>query len=159
MSYTIFEGTHDAAGLRILLLVSRFNELITGKLLLGAQDSLRRMGAQEGDVDVAWVPGAVELPLAAKAAIARGKYHAVVALGCVIKGDTAHFDYVAGECASGLTRVMTETGVPVAFGVLTVDTLEQALDRTGGKHGNKGGEAAVTAVEMVRLLARLQSAP
>lgn len=155
----ILEGTHDAKGLRVLIAVSRFNELITGRLLTGAQDALRRMGAQDGDIDVAWAPGAYELPLVAKAAIGKGRYHAVVALGCVIKGDTAHFDFVAGECSSGLSRVMTETGVPVAFGVLTTDTLEQALDRTGGKHGNKGGDAAVTAIEMVRLLARIQSGP
>ncbi|MBN8218407.1 MAG: 6,7-dimethyl-8-ribityllumazine synthase [Spirochaetes bacterium] len=152
----IYEGESDARGLKVLILVSRFNDLITRKLLDGARDGLRRMGAAEADVDTAFTPGAYELPFAASTAAKSGRWQAIIALGCVIKGDTAHFDYVAGEAASGISRAMNEGGVPVAFGVLTVDTLEQALDRCGGKHGNKGAEAASVAVEMARLAAKLK---
>lgn len=131
-------------GLRFAVIVARFNENITGRLLDGARQALS--GAET--VDVYYVPGAYELPFAAKKVA--GRYDAVVALGAVIRGDTPHFDYVAGECARGIQQVMLETGTPVAFGVLTTNTLEQALDRVGGKHGNKGYDAAMTAVEMAR---------
>jgi 6,7-dimethyl-8-ribityllumazine synthase len=132
-----------AKGLKIAVIVARFNEKITGKLLDGAKDALT-----EAEVDVYTVPGAYELPFAAMRI--SEQYDAIVALGAVIRGETPHFDYVAGECASGLQRVMLETGVPIAFGVLTTDTMEQAEARAGGDYGNKGYDAAMTAVEMAR---------
>jgi 6,7-dimethyl-8-ribityllumazine synthase len=131
-----------ARSLKIAVVVARFNEAITGKLLEGAREALRTAAA----ADVFYVPGAFELPLAAKKLA--GRYQAIVALGAVIRGDTPHFDYVAGECARGIQQVMLETGVPVVFGVLTTDTLEQAQARAGGAHGNKGYDAAMTALEM-----------
>ena len=137
---------------RVAVVVSRFNETVTNLLLEGARDALRRHGLPDSDVDVVWVPGAFELPVAAEAAAAGGRYDAIVALGCVIRGETAHFEYVAGETAAGITRAGLDTGVPVIFGVLTVDDREQAHDRLGGKEGHKGEEAALTAIEMVSLL-------
>src|SRR5690606_2819664 len=136
----------NASGLRAALIVSRFNAFITEKLRDGAVDVLTRMGAKADDIDVVWVPGAFEIPLAAQVAAESGRYDAVLALGCVIRGATPHFDFVAGEVAGGVGAVQRQTGVPVAFGVLTTDTIEQAIERAGTKAGNKGGEAAMTAV-------------
>ena len=144
----------DGRGLKFAVVVSRFNQEITEKLLAGAQEALRGAGADFPDVF--HVPGAFELPLAAKRLLSSGRYHGVVALGAVVRGDTPHFDYVAGEAATGLARVAADTGVPVAFGVLTCNTLEQAIDRAGAKGGNKGFDAAMTAIEMADLLRRLR---
>ena len=138
----------DATGLRFAIVVARFNSAITDKLLAGACDALKKTGAQHHDVFR--VPGAFELPLAAKMLANTHRYHGVIALGAVIRGDTPHFDYVAGEAARGLQDAALETGVPVAFGVLTTDTLAQAESRTGGADGNKGFDAAMTAIEMAR---------
>lgn len=149
---TTFEGTLDGAGLRVGIVCSRFNELVVDRLLDGARRGLRRHGVADADVDVAWVPGAFELPVAVQAMAASGRYDAVVALGAVIRGATAHFEHVAGPCAAQLAAIAVATGVPVMFGVLTVDTIEQALERAGSKAGNKGEEAAVGAIEMARLL-------
>jgi 6,7-dimethyl-8-ribityllumazine synthase len=148
-----FEGRLEASGLRVAIVVSRFNELVSRQLLEGARDSLRRHGGDEPAV--AWVPGAFEIPLVAHRLASSGRYDAVICLGAVIRGATAHFDYVAGQCAAGVARVSLETGVPVSFGVLTTDTLEQALDRAGGKAGNKGADAALAAVEMASLLRQI----
>jgi 6,7-dimethyl-8-ribityllumazine synthase len=148
----VFEGGLNGAGRRFALAASRFNQLITGQLVAGARDELRRHGVAASAIDVAWVPGSFELPLAVSRLAQTGRYAGIVALGAVIRGDTAHFDYVAGPAASGLSQVATATGVPVAFGVLTTDTLEQALNRAGGKAGNKGAEAARTALELASLL-------
>lgn len=144
-------GDLSAAGIRLAIVVSRFNESITGKLLDGALDAVGKAGATV-DPEVVRVPGAWELPLAAKRAAATGRYDAVICLGAVIRGDTPHFDYVAGECARGLQQVQQESGIPIVFGVLTTDNLAQAEARTGGEHGNKGADAALTAVEMVHVL-------
>ena len=141
--------------MRIGIVVARFNELVSQPLLDGAVDALVRHGADEAHITVAWVPGSFEIPIAARTMAEQGDVDAVVCLGAVIRGDTAHFDYVAGEAARGVAAVHATTGVPAGFGVLTVDTLEQALDRAGGKHGNKGTEWAATAVEMAGLLRRL----
>ena len=143
-------GAHDFA-----VVVSRFNELVTRRLLDGAVAAFGLHGVAPERLDVAWVPGAVEIPVVAARLAASGKYGAVIALGAVIRGDTGHYDHVAGMVASGLAQAATTTGVPVIFGVLTTDTLEQALDRAGGKAGNKGAEAAVTALEMADLMAKL----
>jgi 6,7-dimethyl-8-ribityllumazine synthase len=150
--YAATEGDLDASEMRIAIAVARFNQDVTEQLLEGAQRALEKYGAR--DVLVAWVPGAFELPLVASR-LASGSFDAVVCLGAVIRGETAHFEYVAGECASGITRASLDTGKPVIFGVLTVDTRGQAYDRLGGKEGHKGEEAASTAVEMVSLLRRL----
>ncbi|HWC31929.1 MAG TPA: 6,7-dimethyl-8-ribityllumazine synthase [Actinomycetota bacterium] len=149
---TVHEGEISGRGRRIATVVSRFNDVVTSRLLEGALTALRRHGVADDDVVVAWTPGAFEIPLAAKALAASGEFDAVICLGAVVRGETAHFDYVAGEAASGVQRVALETGVPCIFGVLTTDTLEQALDRAGGKHGNKGWEAASSALEMAGLL-------
>src|SRR5690606_2886644 len=143
-------------GLRFGIVVSRFNEFITGKLLSGAQDALNRHGVSEDAVEIAWVPGAFEIPLVADRMAASGRYDAVIALGAVIRGATAHFDYVAGEVAKGVSSAALKNGVPVIFGVITVDTIEQAIERAGTKSGNKGWEAAVTAIEMANLLRELK---
>jgi len=148
-----FRGEAGARGRRFAIVVARFNELVTAKLLEGAVDCLRTHEVAEDDLDVAWVPGAFELALVARR-LAEG-YDAVVCLGAVIRGETAHFDYVASEAATGIRRASQETGVPVIFGVLTTDTLEQAIDRAGGKHGNKGWDAAMAAMEMASLLEHL----
>ena len=142
-------------GARYAVVASRFNEAVTRRLLDGALDALARHGADPDAVDVAWCPGAFEIPLVAQTLAGSGRYGAVVCLGAVIRGATAHFDYVASGVASGCGRVAQDTGVPVLFGVLTVDTLEQAWERAGTKAGNKGAEAAAAAVEMVNLHARL----
>jgi 6,7-dimethyl-8-ribityllumazine synthase len=148
----VFEGSLDGTGRRVAIAASRFNRLVTDPLVAGAVEALRRHGVAEADVDVAWAPGSFELPLVAARLAATGRYAGVVALGAVVRGATAHFDYVAGEAAAGLGAVARASGVPVAFGVLTTDTMEQALDRAGGKAGNKGAEAALTVLEMAGLL-------
>lgn len=148
-------GSHAGAGLRIAVACARFNQDVTLRLLAGAREAMGRLGVvADGDDPplVVWVPGAFELPLAARAVLEAGRAEAVVALGCVIRGETSHYDFVAGECAAGLQRVQLDTGAPAVFGVLTTETLEQALERSGGSYGNKGAEAVETAVEMVNLL-------
>ncbi len=151
------EGNLVGGGQRFAVVVARFNEFIGRSLLEGALDGLRRHGVPEEDVDVAWVPGAFEIPLIAKRLAATGRYGAVICLGTVIRGATAHFDYVAGGVASGIASASMETGVPVIFGVLTTDTIEQAVERAGTKAGNKGYESAVGAIEMVNLLHNINS--
>jgi 6,7-dimethyl-8-ribityllumazine synthase len=151
----VHEGSLEGRSRRVAVAVSRFNEVVTGPLLDGALAALRRHGLNDQDIDVAWVPGAFELPLAAQRLAASDRFDAVVCLGAVIRGETAHFDLVAEQCAAGIRQAAVNTGVPCAFGVLATDTLEQALDRAGGKHGNKGWEAAVTALEMAGLLESL----
>ncbi|GAA5346547.1 6,7-dimethyl-8-ribityllumazine synthase [Planifilum fimeticola] len=152
----VYEGKLVGQGLRFGIVVSRFNEFITSKLLAGAEDALYRHGASEDAVEIAWVPGAFEIPLAADRMSASGRYDAVIALGAVIRGATAHFDYVAGEVAKGVSGAALKNGVPVIFGVITVDTIEQAIERAGTKSGNKGWEAAVTAIEMANLMRELK---
>ena len=150
------KGTLDASGMRIGIVVSRYNDVISRPLLEGALEALEHHGAAPDDVIVAWVPGAFEIPIAARELAEHGGVDAVVCLGAVIRGETAHFDYVAGEAARGIASVHATTGVPATFGVLTVDTLEQATDRAGGRYGNKGAEAALAAVEMASLLRELR---
>ncbi|NMD69981.1 6,7-dimethyl-8-ribityllumazine synthase [Bacillus sp. DNRA2] len=147
----IIEGNLIGTGLRVAIVVSRFNEFITGRLLSGAEDALNRHGVDEGDVTVAWVPGAFEIPLAAKKLAESGRYDAVIALGTVIRGATPHFDYVNSEVAKGVANTALQSGVPVIFGVLTTDTIEQAIERAGTKAGNKGWDAATSAIEMANL--------
>ncbi len=149
---TVFRGSFEARGRRFALVASRFNEVVVNQLVAGATECLRRHGIAEDDVDVAWVPGAFELPLAAQRLARTDRYDAVICLGAVIRGETAHFDYVAGQAAAGIQRVALDTGVPVLFGVLTTETFEQAMDRAGGKHGNKGWDSAMAAMEMAGLL-------
>jgi len=151
-------GELTAHGLRFAIAVSRFNSFITDRLLAAAVDALQRSGAQNGDVDVVHVPGAFELPLIAKKLALTGKYHALIAIGCVLRGETAHYDYVCSETSRGLQLAQMDTGVPVIFCVLTCDTLEQAIDRAGLKGGNKGFEAGLAAVEMAQLCHKLKSA-
>ena len=150
-----YEGRLDAKGLRIALVASRFNETITRSLLEGALSALRRHGLDEGSMTVAWVPGAFELPLAAKRLAASGEFDAVVCLGAVIRGATTHYDYVCAQAATGIARASLETGVPVIFGVLTTENIEQAIERSGTKAGNKGFDSAVAAIEMADLLRQL----
>ncbi len=147
-----FEGGRDARGLKFAVVAGRFNEFLVKALVDGAVATLTGSGADEQDVDVAWVPGAVELPLVCKRLAASGEYDAVVAIGCVIRGGTTHYDYVCNMAASGINSAMLETGVPIAFGVLTVESIEQAIERAGTKMGNKGAEASLAAIEMARLL-------
>lgn len=151
------EGSARGEGKRVAVVVSRFNEVVTERLLEGARGCLTQHGVSEDAIDVLRVAGAWELPAAAAAALRRGGYDAVVALGCVIRGETPHFDYVAGEAARGLQRLAVEHDVPVTFGVLTTEDREQALARAGGDRGNKGWEAALTALEMADLFAQLRS--
>lgn len=146
----------DARGLKLAVLCARFNAGITERLFAGALDALKRSGAGEADIETVRVPGAWELPMAARAIARSKKPDAIIALGAVIRGDTPHFDYVAGEASRGLMAVQLETGIPVAFGVLTTNTAEQASDRAGGKDGNKGYDAALTAIEMANLIRRLR---
>lgn len=148
----LFEGSHVARGGRYAIVAARFNDFIVKPLVDGATDTLRRSGVDEASIDLAWVPGAWELPLIADKLAATRRYDAIIALGAVIRGATAHFDYVAGGVAKGLASAGERHGLPVIFGVLTVDTIEQAIERAGSKAGNKGGEAAATAIEMVNLL-------
>ena len=154
-SVKIIEGDLDATGLRVACVAARFNDFVVEPLLRGAIDALGRHGVAPRQIEVVRVPGAFELPIAARKLALSGRYDAVIALGAVIRGDTPHFDYVAGECAAGLARIALDSGVPVAFGVLTTDTVEQATDRAGGKDGNKGADAALTAIEMATLLRKL----
>ncbi len=148
----IYEGQLIARGLKFGIVVGRFNEFIAGKLLTGALDGLKRHGASDDDIEVAWVPGAFEIPLMAKKMALSGKNDAVICLGAVIKGATPHFDYVANEVSKGIAQVSLNTEIPVVFGVLTTESIEQAIERAGTKSGNKGFEAAVTAIEMANLL-------
>ncbi len=152
-----YEGRLLGEGLRFGLVVSRFNEFITNKLLEGARDALYRHGVREEDVDVAWVPGAFEIPLVARKMVGMGRYDAVICLGAVIRGSTPHFDYVAAEVSKGVAHVALESGRPVIFGVLTTDSIEQAIERAGTKAGNKGFDAAVAAIEMANLLRALEA--
>ena len=149
------EGGLRVNGARFAVVVARFNDFITEKLLTAAVDTLVRSGARDSDVTVVRVPGAFEIPLAAQRLAQRDEYDAVVALGCVIRGATPHFDYVCAECAKGISSAALATGKPVAFGLLTVDTIEQAIERAGTKAGNKGADAAASAIEMVNLLDRI----
>jgi 6,7-dimethyl-8-ribityllumazine synthase len=151
-------GELTAQGLRFAIAISRFNSFITERLLAAAVDALERSGAKTGDVDVVHVPGAFELPLTAKKLALTGKYDALVAIGCVLRGETAHYDYVCSETSRGLQLAQMDTGVPVIFCVLTCDTLEQAIDRAGLKGGNKGFEAGLAAIEMAQLSRKLKSA-
>ncbi len=151
----VIQGDLQAKGLKFAIIVSRFNDFITGKLLDGAVDALMRHGAKEEDVDVVKVPGAFEIPLAAKKVAEKGAYNAVICLGTVIRGATPHFDYVAAEVSKGVAAASLDTGVPIAFGVLTTDTIEQAVERAGTKSGNKGFDAAVTAIEMAQVFKKL----
>jgi len=157
MSQTI-EGNLDAKGMKFAIVVSRFNSFVTDKLLDGALGALRRTGASEDDIEVVRAPGSWELPLIVKTLAEQKRHDAIIALGAVIRGDTPHFDYVAGECARHLSEIPLQTGVPVAFGVLTTNTVEQAIDRAGAKAGNKGFDAALTAIEMVNVMRRLRRA-
>jgi len=155
----VYESRIDGAGLRVAVAVSRFNHLICARLLEGCVGELVRRGVAADAIHVAWVPGAFELPLVAQTLAAEGRYDAVVTLGVVIRGGTPHFDYVCQGVTDGVSRVMEMTGVPVAFGVLTCDDVQQALDRAGGPVGNKGEEAALAALEMARLLPQLRKPP
>lgn len=152
-----FESQLNGKGLKIGVVVSRFNDLITGRLLDGAQDALRRHQVAEDSIDVAYVPGAFELPIVAKKMAQTGKYDAVVTLGCVIRGATSHYDYVCNEAAKGIAKASDDTGVPVIFGVLTTENIEQAIERAGTKAGNKGAESAVGAIEMANLLRQMNA--
>ena len=147
-----YEGKLAAENARFVIIIGRFNEFIGGKLLAGALDALKRHGAMEENIEIAWVPGSFEIPLVAKKMAKSGKYDAVICLGAVIRGSTPHFDYVAAEVSKGIANVSLETELPVIFGILTTDTIEQAIERSGAKAGNKGFDAAVTAIEMVNLL-------
>jgi 6,7-dimethyl-8-ribityllumazine synthase len=154
----VIEGGLSAAGLRFAIIVSRFNSFITERLLGGAMDALLRAGGSADAIDVIKVPGSWEVPLVAGEVARQHRYDAIVCLSAVIRGETPHFDYVAGEAAKGIAQVASETGVPVAFGVLTTNNLEQAIDRAGAKGGNKGFDAAMTAIEMANLLRTLRQA-
>lgn len=156
MPKTIEGNLNVRKGVKFALVVSRWNSLITDRLLEGAIDCLIRHGAEDGNLTVVRVPGAYELPVAVQALCNTEEYNSVIALGCVIRGGTPHFDYVAGEAAKGITNAALNSGTPVAFGVLTCDSLEQALERAGSKGGNKGWEAAASAIEMVDLLSKIK---
>lgn len=153
---TTLEGKMNAAGKKFGIVASRFNEFITSRLIDGAVDALVRHGADEKAITLAWVPGAFETPAVARKMAASGSYDAVICLGCVIKGDTPHFDFVASEAAKGVAMVGMETGIPVIFGILTTDSIEQAIERAGTKAGNKGADAALSAIEMVNLYTQLK---
>lgn len=151
----VIQGELQAKGLRFAIVVSRFNDFITSKLLDGAVDALVRHGAKEEDIDVVRVPGSFEIPLVAKKMASKGAYNGVICLGTVIRGATPHFDYVAAEVSKGIAQASLETGVPIAFGVITSDTIEQAVERAGTKSGNKGFDAAITAIEMAQVMKKL----
>lgn len=150
----VYEGDYTASGKKFGIVVSRFNDFITARLLEGALDGLRRHGVAEVDVEIAWVPGAFEIPLLAKKMAESGKYDAVICLGAVIRGSTSHYDYVCNEAAKGIAQVSMESGIPVMFGVVTTDTITQAIERAGTKAGNKGYDAALGAIEMVNICAK-----
>jgi 6,7-dimethyl-8-ribityllumazine synthase len=143
--------------LRFALVAARFNDFVVEPLLTGALDTLQRHGVGEGQIKIVRVPGAFDIPIVARKLALSGRYEALIALGAVIRGETPHFDYVAGECAAGIARIALESGVPIAFGVLTTDTVEQAVDRAGGKAGNKGADCALVAIEMAHVLRRLDA--
>jgi len=155
----IIEGNLVASGIRFALVVSRFNAFITERLLEGATDVLVRHGADAGALDVFRVPGTWEIPLVAAKAASTGRYDAVVCLGCLIRGATTHYDHIASECSKGIASAMEKTGVPITFGVVTAESIEQAIERAGTKAGNKGAEAAIAAVEMANLLAAIDKLP
>lgn len=155
MTIKTIEGALRASNARYCLVVSRFNSFVVESLLAGAIDALKRHGAEESDLTIVRVPGAFEMPVAVERIAAKGGYDAIIPIGAVIRGGTPHFDYVAGECVKGIAQVSLKHGIPVAFGVLTVDTIEQAIERSGTKAGNKGAEAAMSAIEMVDLLRQL----
>ena len=150
-----FEGMLLGKGLKFGLVVSRFNEFLTKKLLEGAQDALLRHGVSQEDIEVAWVPGAFEIPLIAKKLAQAKRYNAVICLGAIVRGETPHFEYIAAQLARDISRVGLDTGLPVIYGVITADTLEQAIERAGTKQGNKGFQAAVSAIEMANLLSSM----
>ncbi|HDP2429055.1 TPA: 6,7-dimethyl-8-ribityllumazine synthase [Staphylococcus aureus] len=152
-----FEGKLIGKDLKVAIVVSRFNNFITGRLLEGAKDTLIRHGVNEDNIDVAFVPGAFEIPLVAKKLASSGNYDAVITLGCVIRGATSHYDYVCNEVAKGVSKVNDQTNVPVIFGILTTESIEQAVERAGTKAGNKGAEAAVSAIEMANLLKSIKA--
>jgi 6,7-dimethyl-8-ribityllumazine synthase len=153
----IAEGELLARDLRFAIIVARFNDFVVEPLLRGALDALRRHGVSDKHIEIVRVPGAFDIPIVARKLALSRRYEALIALGAVIRGQTPHFDYVAGECAGGIARIALETGTPIAFGVLTTDTVEQAVDRAGGKAGNKGADAALVAMEMANLLRRLDT--
>ena len=157
MSHQILEGHLSAKDLKFGIVVSRFNDFITKALLDGAIDAIKRHGGEEANLTVAWVPGAFEIPLALKAMADSGKYDGLVALGCVIRGATSHYDHIASAVTSGVGGASLESGIPIAFGVITVENIEQAIERAGSKAGNKGAEAAMVATEMANLLKRIRS--
>jgi 6,7-dimethyl-8-ribityllumazine synthase len=152
----VIEGELLARDLRFAFVAARFNDFVVEPLIRGALDALKRHGASEKQIEIVRVPGAFDIPIVARKLALSRRYDALLALGAVVRGQTPHFDYVAGECASGLARIALESGVPIAFGVLTTDTMEQAVDRAGGKGGNKGADAALAAIEMANLLRRLE---
>ncbi len=151
----IIEGKLQADGLKFGIVVSRFNEFITSKLLEGALDALIRHGAKEADIQIVRVPGSFEIPLVAKKMAQTGKFNAIICLGTLIRGATPHFDYIAAEVSKGIAQVCLETGIPVSFGVITTDTIEQAIERAGSKSGNKGWDAAIVAIEMARVVEKI----
>ena len=153
----IIEGELLPRDLRFAIVAARFNDFVVEPLMRGALDALRRHGVADKQVDIVRVPGAFDIPIVARKLALAHRHEALIALGCVIRGQTPHFDYVAGECAGGIARIALETGVPIAFGVLTTDNAEQAVDRAGGKAGNKGADAALVALEMANLLRRLDN--
>jgi 6,7-dimethyl-8-ribityllumazine synthase len=148
----VFEGVLQGKGYKFAVVVARFNEFITGKLLEGAQDAMKRHGVNDADIDIAWAPGSFEIPLVAKKLAETKKYDAIICLGAVIRGATPHFEYVANEVSKGIARVGLDSGLPVTYGIVTADNLEQAIERAGTKAGNRGFDAAVNAIEMVNLL-------
>lgn len=148
----VIEGAFSGEGLKIGIIASRFNEFITSKLVSGAEDCLKRHGVADENMSVAWVPGAFEIPVIAKRMAASGKYDAVICLGAVIRGATSHYDYVCAEVSKGIAAVSLDTGIPVLFGILTTDTIEQAIERAGTKAGNKGTDCAMSALEMINLI-------
>lgn len=151
-----FEGKLIAEGLKFAIIVGRFNEFISSKLLSGAIDGLNRHGAKEDEIEIIWVPGAFEIPLVAKKLAKSNKYDAIICIGAVIKGSTPHFEYVSNEVAKGIANVSLSTEIPIIFGVLTTDNIEQAIERAGTKNGNKGYDAAITAIEMANLLKNIE---
>lgn len=149
------EGSLSAKGLRVGVVVSRFNDFISNKLLEGAVDTLLRSGASDGDIEVVKVPGSFEIPVIAQAMAAKGRYDAIICLGTIIRGSTPHFDYIASEVAKGIARISLDAGLPIAFGIITADNIEQAIERAGTKSGNKGRDAALSAIEMANLFKEL----
>ncbi len=151
----IIEGKLEAKGFKFCIVISRFNDFITSKLLDGAKDALLRHGANEDEIDVIRVPGSFEIPMVAKKIALKGTYNAIICLGTIIRGATPHFEYIASEVSKGIASASMETGLPIAFGIITSDTIEQAIERAGTKSGNKGWDAAITAIEMAQLLKKL----